>query len=811
MTLSNDPVQIPAAYDPTASKVFLRMKVLEDWIDRIFDTSPLGILRVDLNFGITYANRKAMEICGVDRWQKRNVLEFVPDPATVGLWKEKLADRQRGLSEEYETEVVRESDGQRIPVKVASMPALDPSGNVVGAVSILRTLEVEKASKAIDRCVQISRTSEALLQAVAEHTKQVVPFDACSVTIYSADMQHARMLFTNSPELASQQSSRWFQMTPLLRAWAQNTETVIVPDAAEFIRSMDFDQEYIKRALENLREAGWSSFIRYPVVREGRVIGSFVLSSKVPGGFGNDDRKKLEALPLEVALGTALHYEEVSELEFRLGLVRDVLRCTDNASLFSLLVNRLAAHYGWNSVSVFKVNEERETIALQTQVSRAGKLAIPADYEQGIDDGILGYVRRTGAEVNIGNVEKNPRFKKLFLRVNPSTVSELCMPINVEGAVYALLNIEDSKEDAFAPEEVDALKLVLREVEAVIERFRSAQLITATYDATPTAVWVVDSKGRIKKANPAAQSLVGIQEEILVGTSLAKFFQDPELGRAVLKAHEPVSREVTLLHQSGTPVNVLLGGSQLEKEFAGERVITARDLRGHKRVEEIEMLDQLYYEIATQVKTPLALSCSWLQRLKASVDASAQEVLDKALRQLQKVEITYDRLALFKSNQEVTPYHEVPLDLGRLLRACVDELPATDCIVCEGLDSAAPLIPADPFQLSFVFKSILSYLMRFETEPGQIHASMTVDGAMFSVTISGPYVAGNTARRLRRKSDEALVRTLSEMALGEQVIRKFISNHKGKYYEPEIKPDLIVFRIELPFPAEGKEYESVGQ
>ncbi|HYK90724.1 MAG TPA: GAF domain-containing protein [Acidobacteriota bacterium] len=795
-----------SVFDPSSSKVFLRMKVLEEWINRQFDASPLGIVRVNLDFKITYANKKAMEICGIESWDKRSILEFVPDQSTMSLWREKLDNRLKGLSEEYETEVVREPDHRRIPVRVAAMPAMDPTGAVVGAVSFIRTLEVEGASRSIEKCVQKSHTSKALLESVAEQTRRVIPFDVCSVTVYSADTIHSRMLFTTSEELANQPSQRWFQMTPLLKLWAQHPQTVMVPDVVEFIQSMDLDQSYVRKTTENIRTLGLASFIRYPVVREGRVIGSFVLSSKKPNAYNDDHRRKLEALPLDIALGTALHYEEVQELEFRLGLVRDVLRCTDNASIFSLLVNRLAAHYGWKSVSVFRVNEERKTISLETQMSQSSDLIIPANYEQRIDEGVLGYVVRTGVEVSIGNVEKSTRFSKLFLRISPLTVSELCMPIKVEGAVYALLNIEDSQENAFAPEEVDALKLVLSEVETVIERFRNAQLINATYNATPTSVWVIDARGKIRKANPAAERLIGIPEHQQVGTSLSKFFQDPELGEAVLKAREPVSREVTLLNKSGAPINVLLGGSQLlEKEFSGERIITVRDLRGHKRIEEIELLDQLYYEIATQVKTPLALSCSWLQKLKSSVDASAQQVIDKALRQLQKAEITYDRLALFDGSQAITPYHEVTLDLGRLLNACLNEFPKTDCegIARQGLEAPAPLILGDPFQLSFVFRSILSYLLRFGTESTQIRVEMSTGAAGITVTILGPHAPPDSSRPLRRKSDEALVRTLSEMALGEQVIKRFISNHKGKYYVPELGPGCIKFRIDLPLPAQG--------
>src|SRR5580765_6236549 len=451
-------------FDPAASKVYLRMKSLEDWIARTFDASPLGILRIGLDFGITYANKKAMDMCGINSFEGRSVLDFVPDEQSSSLLKEKLANRQKGISEEYETEIVRLSDNRRLPVKVAAMPAFDRDGNVAGAVSILSSLELERARRAMDRAVQTSHTCAELLQAVAEFTKQVIPFDTCSVSIYSSDLEHARVLFTDSPELLNQASTRWFQVTPLLRVWAQHTQAVIVPDTVSFMQSMDFDSQYVEKSLATFRKSGWSSFLRYPIVREGRVIGSFVLISKERSAFTEDDRKMMMALPLDTALATALHYEEVRELEFRLALLRDVLPCKTKADIFELLVQRLVDHYGWESVSVLRVNEDTRKIALQTQTSQQkSELGIPTGYEQNIDDGILGHVYRTGEDVNIGNVCTDSRFKAMYLGVNRSTISELCMPIKVDGRVYALLNIEDEQENAFAPEEVTALRLVLSE------------------------------------------------------------------------------------------------------------------------------------------------------------------------------------------------------------------------------------------------------------------------------------------------------------------------------------------------------------
>src|ERR1700741_4684101 len=112
-----EPFSPPSAFD-TGSNVFLKIRALEGWVACIFDESPVGIVRTDLQLRLKYANKKAMEICGISSWENINILDLVPNSETVELLKEKLANRQRGLSEEYEVEVLRKSDGRRIPIKI---------------------------------------------------------------------------------------------------------------------------------------------------------------------------------------------------------------------------------------------------------------------------------------------------------------------------------------------------------------------------------------------------------------------------------------------------------------------------------------------------------------------------------------------------------------------------------------------------------------------------------------------------------------------------------------------------------------------
>src|ERR1700751_5200915 len=162
---SAEPSSRPSSFD-TGSNVFLKIRALEGWVASFFDESPVGIVRTDLQLRLKYANKKAMEICGISSWENLTILYLVPNGESMALFEEKLANRQKGLSEEYEAEILRKSDGRRLPIKITAMPAMDSKGKIAGAVSIIRSLELEQACQLMDKCVQTAHDAQSLLKAV---------------------------------------------------------------------------------------------------------------------------------------------------------------------------------------------------------------------------------------------------------------------------------------------------------------------------------------------------------------------------------------------------------------------------------------------------------------------------------------------------------------------------------------------------------------------------------------------------------------------------------------------------------------------
>ena len=141
----------------------------------------------------------------------------------------------------------------------------------------------------------------------------------------------------------------------------------------------------------------------------------------------------------------------------------------------------------------------------------------------------------------------------------------------------------------------------------------------------------------------------------------------------------------------------MLVGSR-ELEGFGAWVISARDLTHQRRIAELESLRHMYREIAAQTKTPLSLACSWIQRLQRKTQESGDDIatiLQKTLVQLKKVNITYDRLALYSQGPDATVPKHILVNAGDLLKRTLDNLPQ-DLLSISGLQDQGNGNTGDP-------------------------------------------------------------------------------------------------------------------
>jgi PAS domain S-box-containing protein len=777
---------------------------LEDrWIFDVFDKSPLAIAQMDPLGQIKYMNNVAMELSGLRKWRRKSIEALFPDVDNRAIVREQLARRNKGFSDEYEVELTRHDNGARVPIKVAAMPIMGEDGLARGLVSIFRSIEIEKAIAAFNECLASSDNPRVILKALAEETRKLIPFDLFTATQFSRDMKHSRILF-DYPENAFGWGERWFAVsTPTSPTSERTTE-----------RLDEIYQRTGHPVVKRMMREGFQWIMRCPVFSQKRLIGSVNLVRKKAVGFSSSELKIFQSLPIGKALLTALLFEGKRETEFRLDLIKAISVCESAQTMSEIVVSRLSEYYGWSHVSIFWVDEPQKQIVLQSQKGASNQALFPAGYRQAFEQGVLGFVREHGKDENIGNVKKNPTFSKIFIKSRKTDVtSELCMRILADGRVSGLLNVEDVRENAFSPEEVGALRIVLDEIGEIMERRRKEHLAAASLDVTPTAVFVLNQYGVISVANRAASELLGYTINELVGTSFEKYCKNRHAAQAVVLAHSPCG-ELDLVLKSGRVVEVTIGGRLIGSDTE-RKLVTARDLSQYRRSQDFELIAKMYSEVATQAKTPLSLAHNWLTTLLENLqahtapsqslsaesepvtDSVAIDSIDKAIAQLTWVDLTLNRLALYDLSADAIPFHRVKIYLPQFLQDVLDVFPkAAQEQIQFGYRCETTLIDGDTYQLGFVVRSLLGYLIRFAPHKQPVDFHVEQHGVRLSIVFQG--VAPEREKFHPAKSPDPKVSTLlSEMALGEKIIKRFLKNHGAQLVETRLNHSFVRFQCEF--------------
>jgi GAF domain-containing protein len=78
-----------------------------------------------------------------------------------------------------------------------------------------------------------------------------------------------------------------------------------------------------------------------------------------------------------------------------------------------------------------------------------GLPANAADLKLRVGEGLTGWVARTGKPARVGDVTRDPR----YVMLRPEVRSELAVPLEVNGQLRGVLNVDSDRPEAFGPED----------------------------------------------------------------------------------------------------------------------------------------------------------------------------------------------------------------------------------------------------------------------------------------------------------------------------------------------------------------------
>lgn len=185
-----------------------------------------------------------------------------------------------------------------------------------------------------------------------------------------------------------------------------------------------------------------------------------------------------EETPEEIPEGLVFD-ETVSGLNKRLEILSKLIPLLSIRGDFSLLINKVMdlcmEAVDCEAGSILEVDEKKNDLffvaARGPAADQVMKFRIP------MGKGIAGYSAESSETLAVSDVYKDPRFfKEISDALKFETRSILCMPINVKGRVYGVIEwINKKGNDVFTADDLEVLKEISHGAASLIENFRLMQ------------------------------------------------------------------------------------------------------------------------------------------------------------------------------------------------------------------------------------------------------------------------------------------------------------------------------------------------
>jgi hypothetical protein len=373
-------------------------------------------------------------------------------------------------------------------------------------------------------------------------------------------------------------------------------------------------------------------------------------------------------------------------------------------------------------------------------------------------------------------VEGNSDEARIYIATAPDMYSELCIPIEMSGRILWILNLEAKHTDAFTLGEVETLKGIIGQMQASLTRIFQRLILFQVLDVVPGAVVITEPNGKILHYTKDALRMFE-RESIASTDNLGEFLPASDTS-AGFPALRPSQKRVTVVGARGKQTSVLAQKFTLEDEYDHE-VVVLQDASEVRWKRDFELFKVALSEAAAQVRVPVSLLSSFVQQIGQEVkDEEVQDLVAKAMRQLGRVELTYDRVLASYDAQTLPSSQDIPIDVNGALDYILSELPALERrSIRVSAGKGQPLVNADPYQVLFALGSMLAYLLRSRASAERI--VIKVHRAEGAVDVAMTGAVRQTPRRGRLADLVEAART--RIALGENALVRIAKDHGGNF------------------------------
>lgn len=373
--------------------------------------------------------------------------------------------------------------------------------------------------------------------------------------------------------------------------------------------------------------------------------------------------------------------------------------------LFQTVARTIQETFLYHSVEIYLLDISRQELIIY---GKAGpyKYLIPENNKIKISEGIVGLVARTGETYVCQNIKNDPYYVVKFI---PFTYSELSVPIKSGDDIIGVLNIEESKIDAFDAQDVLTMEAIsagiyssIKNIELYKKLQRRINELTILYDF---------SKGLMSSLNmeQLIDNIFGVLREVFHYSNasiwylneqdnklyLRSFYGYPneyansvrELGEGIVGITARDKKVLVLPDVSKNPYYIA-ASDKIKSEVSipliyGDKVIGVLDVESDQldffKEDEINMLTSLATQIAIAMdnvslykrleETNVKLKESFVQILKAltaAIEAKDSYTDGHVQRTSMYAELVAKEMNLPNDMIEVIKYASILHDIGKI-------------------------------------------------------------------------------------------------------------------------------------------------
>ena len=713
-----EPVQVAAGETLHVVSDFTAFRRTEE---ARFAATPYPILRLSKHSRIVFANQSAARALGTEPADLAGqaFAGFFPPDSEKELNEALTTDALQPLDFDLPAPLALRNQGVT-DIRLHLMPDFGPDCRVLGRIAVLNWDPWERWRDRISSEVNAAQGFDDAMSRLLAIVREVVPHDRASFGILAEERSKFRRTFV-FPHGDAPPSRRWIDLPPEMSKRVaddpfvdRNWRAILAANP-----QLTLDPVTMQHNAEGMR-----SILTIPVGVQGAPRALLTLLSANPAAFDGPALAIAGALRLDAVLASLLRLAEREDAVAIKRILDSLLGAESFVIAAELLLMDLVEHYRWDHAALHEVDSVGKRIRLLRQYpvfDRDGApsdLAIPAGYERPLDPacpelgGMMGQTVLRGQSLVVADTASGDAESRHYFR--PSNTcgaqrSAMTVPVKLDGEVRWVLGIVSRTTSGFGEEDRREVEEIVPELVRRVTLLRERLLNRELLEIGEQGVVVTDGAGRIVRANRRARDLLHLGGDMAGWGTLSSYGAD-DATRALLDGKELVERRQIRVAASGGVGNAVLVSRRNLASDVGEAVWLFTDLRAEEWQHDSSFIENTIREVASQARGPLMLATSFVKRL--ATQAAANGLASKAVAELGKADITYQRIADSLAARKEPRRVSAAVALDEILRGLVRALPPADRARIElDLPRHTPEVSGDRSRLEMALTLMLCGLL----------------------------------------------------------------------------------------------------